>query len=128
MPPENFLYQSQWIPEESTWYYTRTLTDELGVPISSTNLTTITLSLYEMDTPEQEFILDWDAKDVKNVNGGTVNTSGKFELRLPPTATIILNTARVYERRQLLLTWTRSDGRTWRHIINVAIENLHKIP
>jgi hypothetical protein len=124
---ERLHHDSQWINEKTTWYYTHQLTDELGANLGSTNISTLTATWYELDTPTKAIILDWDAKDVKGSNGGTCSTTGKFELRLTPLDTIILDATRVYEQRRLLLTWVHTNGKTFRHEVDTIIRNLHKV-
>ena len=127
MPVEVLMYRPQWMEEGSTWYYTHQLKDELGLPLGSSIIDTLTLTLYDMESSTQPIILDWDAKNVKAANGGTVSGTGKFEWRLPASDAILLQPTRSYERRGILLTWTTLTGKTFHHQVHTAIANLSKV-
>jgi hypothetical protein len=127
MSSESLMYQNQWLQEASTWYYTLMLKDELGNAVGSSQIDTLTLTFYSRDTPDHPAILDWTEKNVKAANGGTVSTTGKFELRLTDADTILLNSTRRYELRGLLLTWKTITGKTFRHEVHTAIANLAKV-
>ena len=124
---ESLMYGSQLMQEQSTWYYTRTLTDEVGNPVGSSLIDTLTLTFYSRDTPDHPIILDWDEKNVKNLNGGVITSTGKFELRLTDAATILLIPTSRYELRGLLLTWKTTTGKTFRHEVHTAIANLSHV-
>lgn len=126
MSVEALLARSQWMEEQSTWYYTHQLTDELGVSLGSSQIDTLTLTLYALEAP-QPIILDWDAKNVKAANGGTVSGTGKFEWRLPASDAILLDPTRPYEHRGLLLTWTTLTGKTFHHQVRTVIANVAKV-
>jgi hypothetical protein len=127
MVPEVLMSRSQWMTEQSTWYYTHLLTDELGNPVGSSQIDTLTMTFYSRDTPTYPVILDWAEKNVKAANGGTISTTGKFELRLTPADTILLDPTRTYELRGLLLTWRTITSKTFRHEVQTAIANLAKV-
>jgi hypothetical protein len=133
MSRESFLYPSEWLDEQSTWYYSRTITDELGAALGSASITTLTLTWYELDSGTDAIVNNINGMDVKAANNGigTISSVGKFEMRLRPADTIILGTdaTKTYERRRALLVWTFGSGgsKTMRHEIDVAIRKLSKV-
>ena len=65
------------------------------IPTGSSMIDTLTLTFYSLDTPDHPVILDWDAKNVKAANGGTITSTGKFEWRLPFADAILLDPTRL---------------------------------
>jgi len=64
------IHQSdRYIPEGSTAFYRASLTDEDGVRINSSDIDSITLTLY--DVASNAIINSRDAQDVNGANGGT---------------------------------------------------------
>lgn len=83
------------VNEGSTVDYTATLTDKAGVVIPLSSLTSLALTLKNVENGE--IINNRDAVDVKNANNGTYHaTSGLFTMNFQPEDAAIENeTARV---------------------------------
>lgn len=130
MTPLSYLHTSQWVTEGSPWRPSEaiTLRDEAGVPIGSTVMTTMLLTLYNVATDAIVNGLDGTV-DVKNTRGCTLSTQGVFVLNLGSADTELLDPTKDYEVRRALvqLTWAagvKSDALE----ITFVVRNVHRRP
>jgi hypothetical protein len=131
MGPFSFLYESQWINEHAPFYFTTTLVDERGAPITSATLATCVLTLYDVMGPVPVLLPGTWPQDIKNVVGGraTISAQGLFDLTMahaPLTAddTAILNPAHTYELRRALIELTRTtSGKSHSFDITFIVRN-----
>ena len=105
--------------ERSTGRLTGKVVDEAGVALST--LITLTATLYDRDSGT--IINGRNDQDILGVNGGSVDGSGNFTLKLSAADNVIVNTENAYETHHLLLKWTYNNGQpgNGRNHILVAI-------
>lgn len=117
------------IAERGTGKLTGTLTDEAGAPVSVANVQTLTLTLYERESGSLVNPGGRPAgQDIKNANGGTLDTSGAFALVLSDLDHAILDTTRAYELHYALVQWTLTGGaKPGRQRFRIAVENQRKV-
>ena len=126
---ESFLRERDWVPEATTWYYTTILTDEKGLAISSAQLTTLTLTLYDLSDEAHAIVNAVADVNIKNTGRGLVDAVGKLDLTLTAADTAILDSSHRLEQRRALLEYTYSSGaKTQRHEVDFLIVNLEKVP
>lgn len=119
--------------EGTTGFYSFELVDENEAPIDEGFLTSLTVTLYDVDS---EQILNGRLhQDVLNVNGGLLDTDPgppvvtTITLALLPDDTAIVNEARRVEYRVLIFEWTWDLGRRHgKHAVQFGIENLLFVP
>lgn len=112
---ESLSYPSQWIAQLTTARYPLTgagfqLTDEAGAPITLTQLTTLTLTIYDLGVTPPEVIPGSWPRDIKNANGGTVSASGLLVLTVPRADNAILISSHAHESRRWVIEWTYQTG------------------
>jgi hypothetical protein len=109
---EALLHERYWIPQETTARYTLQMVDEAGVPITLTQLTTATLTIYNLDAVPPVPIAGVWPRDVKNVpaNGGAISSSGLLTLTLSSTDNALIGAIRVRQLRRWAITWTHATG------------------
>lgn len=87
------------------------LVDGDNAAISKSSLTTFTLTLYDEVT--NSVINSRDDQDIKDTNGGIVNTDGTFVIRLEPADAIIKDGSTLAGRNEshiARIKWTWNDG------------------
>jgi hypothetical protein len=119
--------------EGTTGLYSFTLVDEMGAGINSTFLTTLTLTLWDVDS--HTILNARDHQDILNTNNGTVTTdpgpplTTTVEVALQPADTVILNPNRWVEYRVLTFQWSWDSGtRHGAHVIQFGVESLEHNP
>lgn len=114
--------------EKATLYLTATITDTDGVTAladADTILTTLTLTLYELRSGT--VINSCTARNILNLNGGTVSSAGALEIRLDAADMACLGTASS-EVHVALLEWTwGSPVKAGKHEIAFTVTNLLKV-
>jgi hypothetical protein len=118
--------------EGTSGLYSFQLVDLEGQSIDSAFLTTLTLTLYDVDS--NQIVNNRDAQDIFNTNDGTVVTTVSLNpittvtLSLRPADTVILNTNRLLEYRVLSFRWTwDSDQEVGRHVVQFGVENVEHV-
>lgn len=79
-----------------------------GVAIPASSLDSLTLTL--VDEIGHSVINERDDQDVLNANGGELDESGNFSLRLDPDDMVIVNVLLKYEWHDARLTWVLTSG------------------
>lgn len=114
------------INEGASALYTATLTDETGAAIDGTALTSLTLTVYNVDTGA--IINSRSAQNVKNLNGVTITALGALTWTLAPADNVILGTG-PYERRAALFVATWASGaKACPHVVQWTVRNLALYP
>lgn len=128
----SYVYQDQWVIEGSTWRppHPITLRDEAGVPIPSSQLYNLVLTLYDLSGGLYAIVNGVERVDIKNTRSCTVSAQGALVLTLLPADTIILDVTHPYERRRALIEYewplppTKSDALE----ITFTVRNLARRP
>jgi hypothetical protein len=125
-----YLYETEWIIEGAPWQSPEpiTLRDEAGVVISSSQMATMLMTIYNVAT--DTVIPGADGVDVKNLRGCSLSTQGIFLLKLLSADTVMLDPTRVYERRRVLIryTWPTSPTKADALELTMVVRNLHRVP
>jgi hypothetical protein len=131
MPTPQML--SETLLEGTTGIYSFELVDEEGEGIDSSFLTTLTLTLYDVDT--HQVVNTRSNQDILNANNGTVETTPgspvttTVTFNIQPEDTPILNQNRLKEARVLSFRWTWDSGqRIGRHEVQFNVENVMMTP
>lgn len=109
---ETLNHHRDWIPQDTTARYSLQLTDDAGNPLTLTQITTVALTISDLDvTPPVPIPGIWP-RDVKNVpaNGGAVSSSGLLTLTVPGVDNALIGTTRQQQRRRWAVSWTHSTG------------------
>lgn len=128
-----YLYESQWITEGSIWRPPDQiiLHDEAGAVIPSTQMATMTMTIYDGTGGLQAIVNGVDGTtDVKNTRSCTLSTGGVFVLTLLPTDTAILVSTHAYEIRHVLVeyTWPSTPTKSDALQITCVIRNVTRRP
>ena len=119
------------VNEGTTFVYKATIVDENGAAIILTDITTLTLTLYDLDAGS--IINTRNAQNVLNLNGVTVHaTSGLLTWTATPTDNAIVTASTPtgnYETHVALFQWTWNSGaKAGKHEMQVAVKQLLKTP
>jgi len=116
--------------ELTTAKYTANLVDSDGAAIALADITTLTLTLYDVGTVEETgagIINSRDSQDVLNKEGVTVSAAGALTWIMSPADNPIVTDTNRGEKHIALFTWTYSSGRTGRHEVAIIVQNLTKV-
>jgi len=114
------------VSEKSTSLLSWVFKDHAGVAVSSANLTTVTVTLYDKATAA--IINSRDGQSILNVNGGTADTSGNGTLKLGPNDNVIVTAARKQEVHVALIQFTYNSGvDAGREELEFTVYNLSKV-
>jgi hypothetical protein len=124
----HYLQQTQIVAEGQTWRPAPiTLKDEAGNVITSSAMSTMVLTLYDVRT--RAIVNSVDQVNIKNTGRGAINSSGIFTLTLLPADTAIVNDTNPYEVRRALVQYTWAAGVKADAIeITFVVRNLHRRP
>jgi hypothetical protein len=131
--PATPILLTETLLEETTGTYTFELVDEAGAGVDGQFLTTLTLTLYDLDS--DQIVNGRQDQNILNTNGGTVQTVvgpplvTTVTVALQPEDSVIFNPNRVAEYRVLQCRWTWDSGqRVGAHAVQFGIENLGFVP
>jgi hypothetical protein len=131
MPTPQLLTET--MLEGTSGLYSFALVDMAGQGIDSAFLTTLTLTLYDVDS--NQIVNNRQDQNILNANDGTVTTTVSLNpvtlvtFHLRPADTIILNDHRLVEYRVLSFRWTWDSGQeVGRHAVQLGVENLLHVP
>ena len=117
------------IPERATARFTWDMKDEAGVAILEANLTTLTLTIYNLS--DLAIINAVNATNIKNTGRGAIDGTGKLTLTLDPLDNQIVGVPAPLEETPLLLiqaTYGTGGLKALRHEAEITIRNLDKVP
>lgn len=127
MADRNRTVLSDVVAEGTTALITGTLVDESGVALGSSQLASLTMTLYAL-IPGEPVINNRTAVNVLNAGPGTVDGSGNWTLTLSPADNDIVETSRDSERHRLLLEWTYGGGqKAGKHEVEFTVRNVSKV-
>lgn len=113
------------VAERSTVEFTLQL-DDTNNPVDTSQLFTVTLSLYEAST--KQTINGRNGVDIKNANGGSFNATGLLTLTLSDADNVIVLPARASESHVALISWTWASGaKTGRKELHFTVPNQPKV-
>ncbi len=109
------------VREGSTGTYEATLKDEDGVAIQLASLTSLTLSLYDVDS--RQIINERDNQDALNANNVTVHaTSGLLTWSVQAADHAVVGTRRLERHRAVFeYRWNSGAKRDW-HAVEFLVE------
>lgn len=96
------------ITEKTSGQYTADLVDELGVAVPGANLTTLILTLYDLDT--DTIVNGRNGQNVLNANGVTVDVAGHLVWTIAPADTTMVTAASGSERHRAIFVATWNGG------------------
>jgi len=115
------------VAEKSTCRITGALVDEAGVALGSSQLSTLTLTLYAIIDTLPIINANTD-KNVLNANQGTIDAGGLFALTLAPADNAIQALGATNEMHRALLKWTWASGvKAGAFEIDFPVRNLDKL-
>lgn len=115
-----------WVNEKVTAKYSAILQDEDENALSSSDIQTLTLTLYDKSTGT--IINSRNAQDVKNTNGVSVDGSGNVIWVMEPDDNAIVTATSKVEKHIALFQWTWNSGaKAGRHEIVIQVKNLTKV-
>lgn len=115
---------TQAIPEGSSRRYSATLTDVDGVTLTPGQVSSIRFSL--RDARSNAVVNGRYRQEVRNANGGTLNSAGLFALVLNPQDTVAIGTSH-FQLRRATFEVTYVSG-VENHEVTFYVENLKDIP
>lgn len=102
--------QTHYVYEGVSASFSCVLVDENEVPIDSSDIDTLSVTIYSLDNKAFPVINGRNAIDAKNVNGGVLGTGGAFSFRLTPSDNVILDDSLKQERHMLRIDFTYDNG------------------
>lgn len=126
---------TDYILEGTTPSISATITNKAGAAIPLASLTTLTLTLYNIDDSACPIINSRNAQDVKNANRVTVDANGNLKWTLAPEDSAIatpsaLTDQHPYNTHWAVLRWTYTEDslpQVGSHIIEFQVWNLQKV-
>lgn len=114
------------IKEGTTPKYTATIKDENGTAVPQADLTTITLTLYNLSSTARDIINSRDAQSVNNTNNVEINaTSGLLTWSMQADDTVIIDSNKRVERHRALFIFTWDSGaKKGIHEVDFDVENI----
>lgn len=115
------------VAERTTIRYEADLLDEVGVVLGPSELSTLTLTIYALDSA-RTIINTVDHVNVLNVGRGSFDpVTKRFRLTLDPADNAIVTSA-LEEAHVLLLEWTWAAGmKAGRHEVEIRVRNLDRV-
>ena len=128
----NYLHERFWVTEGSVWRPPEpiTLRDEAGVPIGNALMSSMLMTLYNVETDAIVNGVDGTVSVMDGQRSCTLSAAGIYILTLLPADTVMLDSTLPYERRRALIRYqwpfvpTKADALQ----IDLVIRNLHRLP
>jgi hypothetical protein len=117
------------VNERQTALLSFQLVDELGEDIALTDLTSLTVTLY--DIASGEIINERESSDALNANDVEVSAAGLVSWTMTPDDNAILKTAiqaGSYERHMALFEWGWNGDKEGREPIEIYVTQMTKVP
>ncbi len=112
--------------ERTTGRYTAVLVDESDVPVGSTIITALTLTLY--DKASGAIINSRNDQNALNANGVTLDVSGNLAWTVSYLDNVILDSGKHVEHHVALFEWVWASGtKEGRHEVAIQVVNLEKV-
>ena len=117
------------LDEKTLASYSATIRDAAGAVIPTANITTLTLTLYDVETGT--IINSRNAQNVHNTNNVTVTSGGVLTWEIQPADNAIIGTRRragQYEKHVALFEYSWSSGsKASKHEVILDIRQLDKV-
>jgi len=110
--------------------YTAVLKDETGTPVSSASVTTLTLTLYNLNSTTLAILNSRDHVNALNANNVTLDTSGNLAYTMQPADNVVGATIAKgdLEPHRVLFEFTWSGGvKRGSHEVTVYVRKIDKI-
>ena len=117
------------VKEGTGFVYTATLKDTAGTVVPLANLTSITLTYYVV--ADGEAINSRNDQDVKNLNNVTIHATSGLLTWVGQSADTPMSgvNAGATEHHRALFEWVYvGDGTPGKHVVDIYVENLEKVP
>lgn len=114
------------LAELKTAKLTAKLQDENGVGLPVSQITALTLTLYDQKTGM--VVNGRDKQSILGVNGGSVDGSGNLALELVPADMALVDGGASSEVHVSLIEWTYTGGKKGVHEVVFRVDNLAKVP
>lgn len=114
--------------EKTTQLYTASFVDETGVGVGSTQLVSLTLTLYLATNPAT-MINSRSTQNVLNANNVTVSSSGLMTWTMQPLDNAIIDGSLAQELHLALFQWTygSSGSKAGKHQVGFSVVNLQNV-
>jgi hypothetical protein len=114
------------VNEKVTAKYSAIIQDEDETALSSSDLQTLTLTLYDKSTGT--IINSRNDQDVLNTNGVSVDANGNVVWLMDPDDNAIVTSTSKVEKHVALFKWTWDSGnKEGKHEIVIQVKNLTKV-
>jgi sugar lactone lactonase YvrE len=115
-----------WVKEKTSALYTADVQDHQENAIGSSDLGTLTLTLYDVDT--NTIINSRNAQNVLNANGVALDANGNLSWVMSADDNTIVTSTTVQESHIALFQWTWDSGnKAGKHEVQIYVENLTKV-
>ncbi len=117
-----------YVNEKTTAKYTAVLKDENGATVGSSDLVTLTLTLY--NKADGTIINNRNAQNVLNANNVTVDANGNLAWTLQPADNIIVSDSSGINETHVALfeaTYGVGGANAIRHQVEIVVNNLAKV-
>lgn len=116
------------INERSSFRYAGKIVDEAGNPIPGSELSTLTLTLF--NAADKAIINSRDDQNVLNANAVTLNESGELQWSAASADNPIVGDVGLglTEKHLAQFEWTWGGGKRGSHILTLHVVQLHEVP
>ena len=116
------------INERSSFRYSGKIVDEAGNPIPGSELSTLTLTLF--NAADKAIINSRDDQTALNANGVTLNESGDLQWSAESADNPIVGDVGLglTEKHLAQFEWTWGSGKRGSHILTLHVVQLHEVP
>lgn len=108
--------------EQTTGLYEFDIVDEVDVAVPATDLASMTLTYYDLDT--LEIINLRNAQNVLNANNVSIDLVGHVIWSLQVEDSILIDTRKELEQHVILFHWVTLNGVVGRHEVQFPVRNL----
>jgi len=121
------VLQTPIVAEGTSTQLTATLKDRLGVAVPGTDLTHLTLTLYELES--ETVINSRDAQNILGVNGGSVSVAGVLTLELSELDNVLVSQDSGRETHVALFQYRYNGGSKYgKAEVHFPVANLAHVP
>lgn len=114
------------VDERTTRVLTATLQSRTGTVITLAEVSTLTLTYYNV--ADGSTLNSRDGQNVLNTNNVTLHaTSGLLTWTMQPADTAIVDDNLLIERHRALFEWTLTNGEAGKSVIDVTVRNVGRV-
>lgn len=112
------------VKEQTTPKYTATVLDDAGIALPIASLTTITLTLYVVQSDGTlAYVNSRNAQNVKNANNVVIDSAGLLTWSLAVADTTLIEDL-PFERHLALFQWTWGSSRAGKHEVILNVQQI----